>query len=53
MNPDDMTEYERMLRQQVEDYHEGRLKTYSLEEVERMLGLDDPTSDNRITGRPM
>ena len=34
-------EYVYGLRQQVEDYRAGQLKTYSLDEVGEMLGLDD------------
>lgn len=34
-------EYEYGLLQQVDDYHKGRLKTYGLEEVNKLLGLED------------
>ncbi len=37
----DRLEYEYGILQQVEDYRAGRLKTYSLDEVGEMLGLDD------------
>lgn len=37
----DRLEYVYGLRQQVEDYRAGKLKTYSLDEVGEMLGLDD------------
>ena len=37
----DQLEYEYGIMKMVEDYRAGRLKTYSLEEVGEMLGLDD------------
>lgn len=37
----DRLEYEYGIMKQVEDYRAGRLKTYSLDEVERTLGLGD------------
>ena len=37
----DRLEYEYGILKQVEDYRAGRLKTYSLDEVGEMLGLDD------------
>lgn len=37
----DRLEYEYGILQQVEDWRAGRLKTYSLDEVGEMLGLDD------------
>lgn len=36
----DRLEYEYGILKQVEDYRAGRLKTYSLDEVGEMLGLD-------------
>lgn len=36
----DRLEYEYGIMKQVEDYRAGRLKTYSLDEVEHSLGLD-------------
>ncbi|WP_130812279.1 antitoxin [Olsenella sp. Marseille-P4559] len=37
----DQLEYEYGILKQVEDFRAGRLKTYSLDEVGEMLGLDD------------
>lgn len=37
----DEYEYIYNLKQQVEDYRAGKLKTYSLDEVGDILGLDD------------
>lgn len=37
----DRLEYEYGILKDVEDYRAGRLKTYSLDEVGEMLGLDD------------
>lgn len=37
----DQLEYEYGILKQVEDYRAGRLKTYGLDEVGEMLGLDD------------
>ena len=37
----DRLEYEYGILKDIEDYHAGRLKTYSLDEVGEMLGLDD------------
>lgn len=37
----DRLEYEYGILQQVEDFRAGRLKTYSLDEVEKSLGLED------------
>ena len=37
----DRLEYEYGILKDVEDYRAGRLKTYSLDEVSEMLGLDD------------
>ena len=37
----DRLEYEYGILKQVEDFRAGRLKTYSLDEVGEMLGLDD------------
>lgn len=37
----DRLEYEYGILKDIEDYRAGRLKTYSLDEVGEMLGLDD------------
>ena len=37
----DQAEYEYGILRDVEDYRAGRLKTYSIEEVGEMLGLED------------
>ena len=37
----DRLEYEYGILKQVEDFRAGRLKTYSLDEVGEILGLDD------------
>lgn len=37
----DRLEYEYGILKQVEDYRAGRLKTYSLDEVEQSLGLEN------------
>lgn len=37
----DRLEYEYRILKNVEGYEVGRLKTYTLEEIEEMLGLDD------------
>ncbi|MBP3883621.1 MAG: antitoxin [Olsenella sp.] len=37
----DRLEYEYGILQQVEDYRAGALKTYTLDEVGELLGLDD------------
>lgn len=37
----DRLEYEYGIKQQVEEFRAGRLKTYSLDEVGEMLDLDD------------
>ena len=37
----DRFEYEYGILKDIEDYRAGRLKTYSLDEVGEMLGLDD------------
>lgn len=37
----DRLEYEYRILKDIEDYRAGRLKTYSLDEVGEMLGLDD------------